>query len=152
MNDDEKLRKQLDDYCLNNLEIIENIYNNYLEMVKVIELDDYWIWGKEQLAAMMLITEEKHAHLIEWLELQLERKNLDPFATPKASSYMIAKNDNGAIVLIYFRHKDSKIFKLQLMPSNIMNIMENGGKFSIGTKNNIDDSIIDDNDYSEDNI
>jgi hypothetical protein len=151
MDEDEKIRKQLNDYCLNNFEIIEKTYSDYLEMVKTIKIETSWIWGKEQFAAMMIVTEEKHAHLVEWMEFELEKKGIDPFATPKASSYIIAKNENGSIVLIYTRVEGNRLFRLQLMPSNIMEMIENNEKLSMGTKSNVDDFSGEGSDLYKDN-
>ena len=135
MNENEKIREELNSYIDKNFEIIESIYSKYIELVDKIKLEKEWVWPKDQLAALMIVAEEKHLSLMERLEFELEKNKLDPFSSPKLSSYIIAKNNNGGILLSCFKDSNSFQFAIQFIDSKIFKDLNGNNFYSIGSLN-----------------
>jgi hypothetical protein len=120
--DHKKEQENLDKYCEENWEYIDKLYEQYLELANKIGVAEGWIWGKEQLGALMMVAEEKYYSLMENLEFQLEKNGQDPFANPKLVSYIISKGIDKAILLMHMVKDKDSIFILNEVPINIMEI------------------------------
>jgi hypothetical protein len=135
MNEDDEIKKELEDYTNENFNVIQSLYSKYLELVDKIKLDKYWTWGSDQMAAVMLLAEQKHAALMERLELEIEKQNRDPFESSKMACYRIAKNENGSIMLVCTRitYEDKEdftychdyTFDVQLMEQDLIDTLDN---------------------------
>jgi hypothetical protein len=140
MQDDEKLEKEMEKYCECNYESIEEIYNQYLDIAQNIKLSA--IWGKDQFSAMMMFAEQRHASLMERMELELEKNKLDPFASIKIATYIVGKNEDGAVALLYFKTPEKSIFAMKLLAADILENPDSFNESSVGQVGFEDDDEI----------